>query len=69
VAKAIEAEPWCHHPGGCCYPDAGTPANPLSGEHLDPVRHAGTALPSLDDITVLCRRHNSAWRARTGQKN
>jgi len=50
--QAITAEPWCHNPT-CHHPDADTPANPLSLEHLDPNDRDGP-------VTVLCHRCNSA---------
>jgi hypothetical protein len=55
-AEAIAAEPWCHATP-CPYPDAGSPANPLSLEHLDPTDRFGP-------VTVLCHRCNSARRGR-----
>jgi hypothetical protein len=56
-AAAIAAEPWCHYLAGCPYLDAGTPTNPLSLEHLDPLDRDGP-------VTVLCHRCNSARRHR-----
>lgn len=61
---AIEAEPWCHTPGGCPHPDAGTPANPLTGGHPYPLsaydgnRAAWAAQPRVPQ----CRRCNSGKR-------
>lgn len=56
---AIKAEPWCHYPGGCRFPDdAGTPANPLTAEHVIAMRHGGQDGP----LEVWCKRDNSAWR-------
>jgi hypothetical protein len=46
-AELIAAEPWCHRVGGCPYTDVGSPANPLTREHM------GDGLDS-----VLCRRCN-----------
>lgn len=59
---AIAAEPWCHADGGCPHPDAGTPANPLTGDHADPQEPMSALRP-------LCRRCNSARanRGRAGQ--
>jgi hypothetical protein len=53
---AIAAEPWCHWPGGCDYPDAGTPANLLTCDHILPRSRFGYESP----LTVLCRSHNSS---------
>lgn len=41
TAQAIAAEPWCHTTGGCPWPDAGTPANPLTGGHPHPLATYG----------------------------
>jgi hypothetical protein len=57
VAQAVADEPWCHRVGGCPYPDAGTPANPLTGDHAVALRAGGD--PRQAPI-VLCRRCNSA---------
>lgn len=56
---AITAEPWCHN-RACPRADAGTPANPLSADHVIPVVEGG----QLGPITVLCKRCNSAKRDR-----
>lgn len=56
---AIAAEPWCHTPGGCPHPDAGTPANPLQGDHSDP-------RDPMSPIRPLCRRCN-VTRANRGR--
>lgn len=67
-AEAIEAEPWCHTPGGCPFGDAGTPANPLTGGHPHPLsafdgdREAWMAQPRIPQ----CRRCNSGKRERRG---
>lgn len=57
---ALEAEPWCHTQPVCPYPDRGTPANPLSADHVVPVSAGGRD----DQLTVLCRRCNSSKGAR-----
>lgn len=54
---AVLLEPWCHN-SRCARTDAGTPANPLTGEHRIPRRDGGTASPT--NVTVLCRSCNSA---------
>lgn len=50
----IAAEPWCHA-SPCPYPDAGSAANPLTADHVIPLRARVT-----DGLVVLCRRCNSA---------
>lgn len=63
-AKAtIAAEPWCHTQPRCPYPDAGSKANPLTGDHTDPDNPASPLVP-------LCRRCNSARanRRRAGRE-
>jgi hypothetical protein len=61
TAAAIAAEPWCHTPGGCPYPDANTPANPLVGGHPKTLaqfggnRQAWAAQPRIPQ----CHRCNS----------
>ena len=49
---AIAAEPWCHS-DPCPYPDAGTPANPLTGDHSEPDDPQSPLVPR-------CRACNSA---------
>ena len=59
---AIAAEPWCHRAEldfgmgkqACPHPDAGTPANPLTGDHVVPRRLGGS-----DELVVLCLRCNA----------
>ena len=58
---AIQAEPWCHNPNGCPHRDAGTPANPLTGDHPIPLAAGGS---TTQDPVPLCRRCNSAKRDR-----
>jgi hypothetical protein len=48
AAQAIERQPWCTDCGS-----AGTPDNPLTGDHLRWPAH------TIDDIDVVCRVHNS----------
>ena len=54
-AELIAAEPWCHSIP-CPYDDAGTPTNPLTADHVTPLRAIG---PSYG-LSILCRRCNSA---------
>lgn len=54
---AVILEPWCHN-SHCPHHDAGTPANPLTGEHRIPRRDGGEL--SARNTTVLCLRCNSA---------
>jgi 5-methylcytosine-specific restriction endonuclease McrA len=61
-ARVIAAEPWCHA-NPCPYPDAGTPANPLTGEHQVPLSRGGYGSP----LTVLCRSCNSSRGNRMGE--
>jgi len=64
--QAIDAEPWCHTPNGCPYPDAGSPSNPLTGGHPRPLsayggdREAWEAQPRIPQ----CHRCNSGKRER-----
>jgi 5-methylcytosine-specific restriction endonuclease McrA len=58
--EAIRAQPWCHNPEGCPYPDAGTPANPLTADHTIPLA-AGGAHSRLEP---WCKRCNSGKRDR-----
>ena len=58
-ARVLAAEPWCHSTP-CPYPDAGTPANPLTADHVVPLARGGYGSP----LTVLCRSCNSAKGAR-----
>jgi 5-methylcytosine-specific restriction endonuclease McrA len=59
--EAISAEPWCHRVGGCRYPeDAGTLRNPLTADHIVPVKYGGRDGP----LTVLCKRDNASRGAR-----
>jgi hypothetical protein len=58
----LRAEPWCHNPA-CPYPDAGTPANPLTADHTVPVVFGGAGSP----LVPVCRRCNSARGARHGR--
>lgn len=51
--RAIAAEPWCHTTPTCPHPDAGTPANPLTCDHIK-------ARSLSAGVTVLCRRCNSS---------
>jgi len=52
IARAAkQAEPWCHRPGGCPHPDAGTPTNPLQAGHV-------TSRSLTHGVVVLCRRCN-----------
>jgi len=53
-------EPWCHA-DPCRFPEsAGTPANPLSADHVDPVSRGGRD----SELVVLCRSDNVAKGAR-----
>ncbi len=61
---AIAAEPWCHWPGGCAHADAGTAANPFTGDHIVPVAERPDLALEPSNVTVLCRRHNSGKRDR-----
>lgn len=63
VAAAITTEPWCHNPDGCPHPDAATPANPLTGDHVTPRAAGGT--DDIANIRIVCRRCNSSKGART----
>ena len=56
---AIQGEPWCHSTP-CPYPDAGTRANPLTADHINPIANGGADGP----LTVLCLRCNSGKRDR-----
>lgn len=58
--EAIDAEPWCHTLPACPYSDAGTPDNPLTADHVIPVKRGGLHGP----LTVLCLRCNSGKRDR-----
>lgn len=59
VAALIAAEPWCHRPGGCQFPsDAGTPSNPLSGQHIRARIDGGTNDPV--NAEPWCLKDNSA---------
>lgn len=58
--EIIEAEPWCHTPGGCPYGDGGTRANPLTADHVNPRGPAWAAGP----LVPLCKRCNSGKRDR-----
>ena len=51
--ETIEAEPWCHYPGGCTYPI--TARNPLTAQHV----HAASLGGSLGPLVPWCKRHNS----------
>lgn len=61
TAAAIAAEPWCHTPGGCPFPDAGTSANPLTGGHPHPLAHydGDTAAWAAQPRIPQCHRCNS----------
>lgn len=59
----LEAEPWCHTQPECPYPDRGTPANPLTADHVTPIAAGG----GPDQLTVLCRRCNSSKGARVAR--
>jgi hypothetical protein len=56
----VAAEPWCHTQPRCPYPDAGTPANRLTEDHVIAFSRGGADGPR----TVLCLRCNSAKRDR-----
>jgi 5-methylcytosine-specific restriction protein A len=53
--QAIAAHPFCSHPG--C-----KETNDLTADHITPKSKGGTS--TLENIQVLCRRHNSAKRDR-----
>jgi 5-methylcytosine-specific restriction protein A len=57
VAALKATEPWCHN-RRCPYRDAGTQANPLTGQHIVAKIRGGTDEPR--NVTVWCRRCNSA---------
>ena len=59
-AAAIRAEPWCHRPGGCPHPDAGTRANPLTADHTTPVVRGGAS----SSLLVVCLRCNHSRQDR-----
>ena len=54
VRLAIRQQPYCSVPG-CTDPD-------LTGDHRVPLSKGGTS--TLENVQVLCRRHNSAKRDR-----
>ena len=58
-ARAIREHPWC---SVCGHP--GSPDNPLTGDHIVPLRHGG--LNKRDNVAVLCRGCNSGKGARLG---
>lgn len=62
TAQAIAAEPWCHRAGGCPYDDAGTPANPLTGDHPLTLAQCGgdKARWEAQERVPLCRRCNTS---------
>lgn len=66
TARAIEAEPWCHTPAGCPYPDAGTASNPLTGGHPLPLADFGFDVIAWGQQPRVpqCRRCNSGKRER-----
>jgi hypothetical protein len=57
----VQAEPWCHTEPRCPYPDSGTPANPLTADHSEPVSLGGRA----SRLVVRCLRCNSSRGNRT----
>lgn len=59
--QIITAEPWCHWPSGCNYP-LHPIRNPLSADHVTPLRSAGYNL----GLQVLCMRHNREKGGRLG---
>jgi 5-methylcytosine-specific restriction enzyme A len=58
VGQAIQAQPWC---SVCLHP--GSPDNPLTGDHIQPLQTGGPCTPA--NVQVLCRRHNSAKGGRS----
>ena len=59
---ALDAEPWCHTAPSCPYPDRGTPANPLTADHIVPLAWGGRNVRS--NMQTMCRACNSAKRDR-----
>jgi hypothetical protein len=67
TADAIAAEPWCHTQPCCPFPDAGTRANPLTGDHPLTLAQCGGDVEAwkAQKRVPLCRRCNSSKQART----
>ena len=62
TAAAIAREPWCHRSGGCPYDDAGTPANPLTGDHPLTLAQCGGDVQrwKAQPRIPMCRRCNTS---------
>ena len=65
TAAAIAAEPWCHTLPVCPWPDAGTPSNPLQGDHPLSLAECGGDWDRWrgQRRVPLCRRCNLAKEA------
>lgn len=68
TALAIHREPWCHTLNGCPHPDAGTPANPLTGGHPHTLAQLAydTEAWTAQQLQAQCARCNSARLPLTG---